>query len=194
MATYNNHVIYLRTCRESSSAMSENDAAAPAFVIRELTNNDRNWVAHFLDEHWGSTKIVSRGEAYYGHLLPGFVAERTGVPDDAPPAGLLTYRLSDKACELMTVNSLQPNTGIGTSLVEAAKQAAREAGCKRLWLIITNDNLAALRFFQKRGFRLEAVYSGSLAEARKLKPQIPLVGLNGIPLFDEIELSFDLTS
>ncbi len=173
--------------------MSENDAATPAFIIRELSSNDRNWVAHFLDEHWGSTKIVSRGEAYYGHLLPGFVAEMTGAPDDAPPAGLLTYRLDDEACEIMTIDSLQKNTGIGTALIEAVKEAAREAGCKRLWLIITNDNLDALRFLQKRGFRLTVVHSGSLAEARKLKPQIPLVGLNGIPLFDEIELAIELS-
>lgn len=173
--------------------MSENEAS-PLFTIRELTANDRNWVAHFLDEHWGSTKIVSRGQAYYGHLLPGFVAEMNDAPEDAPPAGLITYRVDGINCEIMTANSTQPDTGIGTALIEAVKVAAREAGCKRLWLIITNDNLHALRFYQKRGFRLVAVHAGALIEARKLKPQIPLVGLHGIPLYDEIELELNLNS
>jgi DNA-3-methyladenine glycosylase I len=168
--------------------MAEASETPALFTIRALEPKDRNWVAHFLDEHWGSTKIVSRGEAYYGHLLPGFAAELTDVPDDAPAAGLITYRIDGDSCEIMTMNSLEAGMGIGTALIDAVKQMAAEQGCKRVWLIITNDNLEALQFYQKRDFRLLAVYPGALATARKLKPQIPLVGLHGIPLRDEIEL------
>jgi len=166
---------------------SENNAP---FQIRPLSPQDRNWVAHFLDEHWSSTKIVTRGQAYYAHLLPGFVAEMTDAPEDAPPAGLITYRMDaeTKSCEIMTLNSLQVNQGIGTALLESVKEVARAEGCKRMWLVTTNDNLDALRFLQKRNMRLVAVYAGALAEARKLKPQIPLVGKDSIPLHDEIEL------
>ncbi len=77
-------------------------------------------------------------------------------------------------------------------LIEAVKQAAVSAGCRRLWLITTNDNLHALRFYQKRGFRLVAVYPNALEESRRLKPEIPLVGLDGIPLRDELELELAL--
>lgn len=165
----------------------------PLFHIRPLATEDRNWVAHFLDEHWSSTKIVSRGEAYYAHLLPGFVAERPDAPDDAPPAGLITFRDDGNgAYEIMTLNSLQPEQGIGTALIESVKAVAVESGIKRLWLIITNDNLHAFRFFQKRDFRLVAVHVDALSEARKLKPQIPLAGKDGIPLHDEIELAMEL--
>ncbi len=165
--------------------MSDNE---PIFTIRPLVSTDRNWVAHFLDEHWHSTKIVSRGVAYYAHLLPGFVAEMTNAPEDAPPAGLLTYHIDGKNCQVITLNSLQQDIGVGAKLLEMVKQVALDMGCKRLWLITTNDNLEALRFYQKRGFHLVAVYPNALAESRKLKPQIPIMGIDDIPLRDEIEL------
>lgn len=164
------------------------DESTPLFTIRPLIPADRNWVAHFMDTHWGSTKIVSRGQVHYGHLLDGFVAELSDAPDDAPPIGLITYRPEGKDCEIVTIDSLQPGLGVGTALVNAVRAAARELGCERVWVITTNDNLNALRFYQKRGFRLVAVYADALAASRKLKPQIPLVGKNGIPLRDEIEL------
>jgi hypothetical protein len=38
------------------------------------------------------------------------------------------------------------------------------------------------------GFTLAAVHKGALNESRKLKPEIPLFGIDGIPITDEIEL------
>ncbi|MBK9123270.1 MAG: GNAT family N-acetyltransferase, partial [Chloroflexi bacterium] len=65
-------------------------------------------------------------------------------------------------------------------------------GIHRLWLITTNDNLDALRFYQKRGWHLVAVHRDALNESRRLKPQIPIIGMDGIPLRDEIELEMTL--
>lgn len=160
------------------------------FRIRPLQSDDRNWVAHFLDKYWSSTKIVSRGRAYYAHLLPGFVAEMHDAPEDAEPVGLVTYNLDGQDCEIITLDSLQSGLGVGTALVDAVKSMATETGCRRVWLIITNDNLHALRFYQKRGFELVAVHRNALIEARKMKPQIPLIGKEDIPLRDEIELEW----
>jgi ribosomal protein S18 acetylase RimI-like enzyme len=70
--------------------------------------------------------------------------------------------------------------------------AAIRAGCVRLWLITTNDNLHALGFYQKSGFRLVALHPDAVAESRRLKPSIPEVGLDTIPLRDEIELTVNL--
>ncbi|MFW5690984.1 MAG: GNAT family N-acetyltransferase [Chloroflexota bacterium] len=164
-----------------------------AFIIRPLNPKDRNWVAHFMDEHWSSTKIVARGRVYYGHLLPGFAAEMTDAPEDAPPAGLITYDIEGTDCHIVTINSLESGIGVGSALIDAVKEVALQAGCTRLWLITTNDNLDALRFYQRRGFHLVAVHRNALAQARKLKPQIPLVGHFDIPLRDEIELELPLT-
>jgi DNA-3-methyladenine glycosylase I len=161
------------------------------YYIRPLTTIDRNWVADFLDQHWQSTKIVALGQVYYGHLLPGFAAI-PGAPDDPKPAkaiGLVTFRIDENGdCHIMTLNSTLENKGVGAALLGAVRVAAAEAGCKKLWLVTTNDNLRALRFYQKRGFALSRLHADSLNEARRLKPQIPLIGLDNIPLRDELVL------
>ena len=160
----------------------------PGFEIRALNDGDREWVARLLTEHWASPRIVSRGRVCDGDRLPGFAAVR-----DGRPIGLATYRIEGGDCEIVTLNSLAERQGVGSALIDAVKGVARAASCRRLWLITTNDNVFALRFYQKRGFVLVAVHRGALAEARRrLKPEIPLVGLDGIPLRDEIELELTL--
>ena len=109
-------------------------------------------------------------------MLHGFIALQ-----DNKHVDLLTYYIDDENCEIVTLNSLTKGIGIGTGLIEAVKEAAISAGCKRLWLIATNDNLKAVHFYQKRGFSLVAVYRNSLLESRKLNPGIPLIGIDGIP-------------
>lgn len=131
--------------------------------------------------------MVSRGIVHHPAELPGFIAAL-----DGERVGLLTYQIADGACEVMSLDSTRPAQGVGTALIEAAIEAARAAGCRRLWLITTNDNLNALRFYQKRGLTLVAVYPNALAVSRQLKPQIPLSGHDGIPLRDEIELELAL--
>ena len=154
-------------------------------------------MAHFLDERWGTTQIVSRGKALYGHLLPGFIAEagaadadEAAVEDEAASEqlGLVTLHIGQSECEITTLNSLREGSGIGSALVEAVECWAREAGMERLWLVTTNDNLAALKFWQKRGYELVTIHRNAIADARRIKPQIPITGLNGITIRDEIEL------
>jgi hypothetical protein len=63
----------------------------------------------------------------------------------------------------------------------------------RAWLVTTNDNMRALRFYQRLGWELVAVHRGAVDRAREtLKPEIPRVGNDGIPLRDEIELEYRL--
>jgi len=167
-----------------------------AFTIRPLERADREWVAHFLDERWGTTQIVSRGKAVYGHLLPGFMAERRMSAEAEAPVeeasaeniGLITVHIGEKDCEITTLDSLDESMGVGSALVEAVENWAREAGIERLWLVTTNDNLEALKFWQKRGYELVSVHRNAIADARRIKPQIPITGLNGITIRDEIEL------
>jgi len=154
-----------------------------SFQVRPLNKGDRDWVVNLLNEHWGSTRIVSRGKVYQVDELPGFAA----LEDDRP-VGLVTYRIDGDQCEITTLNSLVEKEGIGTALIDAVRDVATGATCKRLWLITTNDNTAALHFYQKRGFILAALYPNALEKSRILKPEIPLTGIDGIPLRDEIEL------
>jgi GNAT superfamily N-acetyltransferase len=154
--------------------------------VRPVGDGDRSWVRATLRERWGEI-VVSRGAVHDATALPGFLAE-----EDGAPVGLLTYRVDGDECEVVTVDAFPEGAGAGTALVEAAAVAAREAGCRRLWLITTNDNLRALRFYQRRGFHLFAVHRDALDRSRELKPSIPEVGIDGIPLRNELELERSL--
>ena len=154
--------------------------------VRPLGEEDREWATGRLRHLWGEG-VVSRGRLLDATVLPGFVAE-----GDGEPAGLLTYRIDGGDCEVVTINAFPRGAGAGTALMEAVAAAARDAGCRRVWLITTNDNLRALRFYQRRGFRLAALHRDALARSRDLKPSIPEIGLDGIPLRDELELELRL--
>ena len=65
-------------------------------------------------------------------------------------------------------------------------------GCTQIVVITTNDNLNALAFYQKRGFLLSKLYCGAFDNIRKVKPNLPELGENNIPLNDEIELIYKL--
>jgi N-acetylglutamate synthase-like GNAT family acetyltransferase len=123
------------------------------------------------------------GELRDASVLPAMVAERDGVP-----LGLLTYEVVGDAFEVMSIESWDEGSGVGTALLVAAFDAARATGCRRVWLITTNDNLRALRFYQRRGMRLVKVHRDAVAQARALKPSIPVVGHHGIGVTDELEL------
>lgn len=157
------------------------------FKIVPLTGEYRTWAKKLLEDNWGSVEIVTRGIIHDTSKLPGFVALwRHG------PAGLVTYRIDGDECEITSLDSVVEGVGIGTALVDAVKQAAADNGCKRLWLITTNDNLAAVQFYQKRGFDLVAIHKDALDETRRLKPSLPETGIDGVPLKDEIELELAL--
>lgn len=155
--------------------------------IRPLQAEDRLWLADFFVTHWGAAEMVVRGEVFYPHTLPGFVALEAGTV-----VGLATYRLIGDACELTSIDSLQEGRGVGSLLLTAVVDAATAAGCRRVILVTTNDNLNALRFYQKRGFVLTAVRPDAITQARKRKPSIPLIGMHGIPIRDELELEYAL--
>jgi ribosomal protein S18 acetylase RimI-like enzyme len=157
-------------------------------TIRPINDNDNGWMSQLFIEHWGSDNVAARGVIHYARdLREGFVAM---LNDER--VGLITCEIADDSCEIVSLNSLRPSMGTGTMLIEAAKNVAIRAHCKRLWLITTNDNINALRFYQKRGFVLVALYRDAVARVRKLKPEIPLIGDNGIPLRDEIELEMSI--
>ncbi len=154
-----------------------------SFNIRPVGDDDENWVREFIIKHWGSERVISRGIIHYPYKLPGFIAIR-----NKKRVGLITYNFRKDECEIVTLNSVKENIGIGTALVKLVEKEALHNKCKRIWLITTNDNLSALSFYQKRGFRLVAVYRDAIKKSRELKPEIPLIGIDGIPLRDEIEL------
>ncbi len=167
------------------------------FSIRPLNPQSDTWLHNLLTENWGSQFMVSRGRFYDASLCPGFVAVHQPSADEKNSTqervvGVLLYNRHDNECEICLVQTLAENQGIGSSLIEAVKKTAIKEGCNRLWLITTNDNLNAIGFYQRRGFSLAAVHKNALAISRQLKPEIPELGLNNIPLRDEIEFEMYL--
>jgi ribosomal protein S18 acetylase RimI-like enzyme len=156
-------------------------------ILRRLTPADLHRFRQFLIQHWGGEEIIARGNIYRPEQLDGFVVE-----DENEWVGLVTFFIKDDECEITSLDSLRQGKGFGTQLIDKAIEEARAGNCKRLFLITTNDNLHALGFYQKRGFEIVAVYRGAVHESRKRKPSIPLVGMDGIPLRDEIELEIKL--
>jgi GNAT superfamily N-acetyltransferase len=150
--------------------------------VRPGEPEDRDAVEAFLTAR-NAARIARRGELVDALAHPSLLAEDRGTL-----AGVLTYVIDGAACEVLTLHAERRFAGAGTALVDAVRSVARDAGCTRVWLITTNDNLDALRFYQRRGFRLAALYAGAVDESRRLKPAIPRTGDHGIPLRDELEL------
>lgn len=159
------------------------------FDVRAIDPNsaaDSGAVTAILHRSWGSPIVISRGVAHDAARLPGFIAER-----DGEPAGLVTYRPDQPAWEIVTLDAVTSGCGVGTALLSSVAQTARAASASRLWLVTTNDNLDALRFYQRRGWRLRRMHPDAVDEARRLKP-IPLAGSYGIEIHDELELDLTL--
>lgn len=157
------------------------------FNVAPITPSDKPTVVELIS-HWLADFIISRGRKLYPAELPGFLA-RDGSGE---AVGLVTYETIGDQCEVVTLDAFTPWSGIGTALMQAVETAAQSKGCRRIWLITTNDNVEAVRFYQRRGYTFAAVHVNALEQSRKLKPQIPMVGNFGIPMRDELEFEKSL--
>lgn len=152
-------------------------------TIHPLSDKYRNCVTERTNELFGGTTVVSRGIAHEPAKLPGFVALSGNEL-----VGLATYFIAGDECELVTIDALIQQRSVGTQLLTAVEDIAKASDCRRLWLVTTNDNVDALRFYEKRGYRVKEIHKGAIARSRKIKPSIPEFGNYGIPISDEIEL------
>lgn len=169
-------------------------------MIRPLGDGDVAWAEAFLDLVLGGRQQARRGELIDALGDAGLVAE-TGQDRDGPVGlgrvGLVAWRLEPRGRTAeVTVLAVAPEArrqGIGRALLEAAVAILRAAGIERAWLVTTNDNQAALRLYQRTGWRLTAVRRGAVDVAREtLKPSIPEIGDEGIAIHDELDLEIDL--
>ena len=153
-------------------------------AIRPLTKKDLPRLIEFWNEQWGRNEMIVHGEIFRPEQLSGFITEDW--------SGVITYYIKNDSCEIISLDSLKENRGIGTALIDEVMKEARKQNCQRLFLVTTNDNLYALGFYQRYGFELVCIRRGAVNEARKIKPGIPVIGMNNIPLRDEIELEIIL--
>jgi ribosomal protein S18 acetylase RimI-like enzyme len=156
--------------------------------VQPLTKNDRAWADQLEADSWSEPVVARLGELIDPTQLPGFIALL-----DGERAGLASYAVRGDECELVTIRSLREGRGVGRTLLDAVRNAAIEAGCTRLWLIATNDDLRALELYQRWGMEIVALHRHAVTEARRhLKPSIPERGVHGIPITHEFELELRL--
>ncbi|MBE1591006.1 GNAT family N-acetyltransferase [Nonomuraea angiospora] len=155
-----------------------------AISVRPIEPQDLANVTRVLTESWGGSTVVAlgRGELVDAAAQPGFIAEL-----DGELAGIITYGRRGDSVEIITIDAVMPGRGVGAALLDAVRAVAAEGGAARLWLITTNDNTRALRFYQRYGFDLVALHRNGVDRARDLKPGIPAEA-DGIPIRHELEL------
>jgi GNAT superfamily N-acetyltransferase len=155
---------------------------AQTISVRPVEDSDRDWLRETLAQS-GHLRILSRGRLTEdASKLGGFLAEHAGTK-----LGYALVRIDNDELEVVALEALTRRQGIGTALLATAADEARKAGCARAWLITTNDNLDAVRFYQRRGWDLVALHRDSVTAGRNVKPEIPEVGDYGLPIRHELE-------
>ncbi|RLP90090.1 GNAT family N-acetyltransferase [Micromonospora sp. BL4] len=155
-----------------------------AIEVRAAGPAERTAVDALHEREWGGPYVIAHDTRYDLRTLPTLAA----VDGAGAVVGALAHRVDAEGLEVVSVVAAVSGGGVGTALLSAATATAAAAGLTRVWLITSNDNLRALRFYQRRGMRLVRVDRGAVDRARLLKPEIPLVGEDGIPLHDEVVL------
>lgn len=153
-------------------------------MIQAIEHISKFKVTSFFIKHWGSTEMVISTGVFKCDELDGFAY----IDEKQEIIGLVTYDIRKDECEIISLDSIQEGKGIGNRLMKEVENLAAQKGCTKITLITTNDNINALKFYQKRGYRLIKVFPNAVGKARKVKKSIPLIGYNGIPLTDELKL------
>jgi N-acetylglutamate synthase-like GNAT family acetyltransferase len=156
-------------------------------IIREISTNEIPLIQEFIAQYWGGEPLVIRGKKYYIQSLHGILAL-----SNEKIIGFLMYEIQNQACEIIVFEVFDKFKGIGTQMLDKLKSIAQSKNCKKLCLMTTNDNLDALRFYQRRGFHISGIHLDSVKISREIKPAIGLTGDLGIPLRDEIDLEMPL--
>ena len=161
----------------------------PAHMTHDIdfaVPNDAAWIADAMTASWGGPSMAINGQLVDARVHRCLVAR--------PRHGFLVFRdLPENGVEIIAIESLAPGLGIGRHLLDHLVKEAQSRGRAYLSATTTNDNLPAIRFYQRSGFRLFDLRVGAVDRAREtLKPEIPLAGLDDVPIRDEIELRMSI--
>ncbi|MEM0906439.1 MAG: GNAT family N-acetyltransferase [Pseudomonadota bacterium] len=153
--------------------------------IRLATLDDRPKLQSFLTDRWGSTVLIINGEEVDALECEALVA--------GDFSAVITFRIEGDSAEIVSFNAVPPLAGLGSNLLNAFIDLMRQRQINTVNVTTTNDNVNALRFYQRRGFRLSVLRPGAVDAARRLKPSIPKEGRHKIALRDELVMSLPLT-
>jgi len=126
-------------------------------TLRPAAPADRQMISDLVEAEWG-LPVVSISGIHNPGTLPAILAEQ-----DGELLGVLTYRVSDSDMEVVTLNSIVEDRGVGSALLAEARRMAEQAR-RRLWLITTNG------FYQRRGMHMVGLHRDFADEVRAAKP------------------------
>jgi ribosomal protein S18 acetylase RimI-like enzyme len=150
--------------------------------VRLIGPEDADWLRQ-ATRPLGGIEMVGRRTAVSLLEIPGFVAIR-----DGERVGFAGYRTNAADCQLVAIGATRRGLGVGSALFAAVEEVAAAGGAERVWVVTSNDNTAALAFYQRLGFRIVACRPGEFDSFRARHPSLPRFGRHGIPIRDEIEL------
>ncbi|RQO65961.1 GNAT family N-acetyltransferase [Pedobacter sp. KBW06] len=154
-------------------------------MVEKVTGEEKETVKKLFIDNWNTDFMISNGKIHkIDHLESYLYKNEKGI------LGIITYCIENNEIEIVSLDSFAENKGIGTALVNTVVQKFKEGGFSRLWLITTNDNLHALKFYQRRNFTISKIHLDAVKKARNIKPSIPLYAENNISIEHEIELSY----
>jgi ribosomal protein S18 acetylase RimI-like enzyme len=151
-------------------------------LVRDALPAERDKALQLFRRSLGSDQLVA-----YGQSVPLDQAELLVAEAEREVAGALAWRRIDGALHILALatDPMWQRSGMGGHLLAEAELLARRHAHPRVVATVTNDNVPALYFYQRRGYRLSGFLRGSLAGRT---PDRRTVGFGGIPILDEIEL------
>ncbi len=141
----------------------------------ELGPASQEFIARLWQEEWGLPNVSVRRQ-----YMPTDVEGLAWRAADGNDIGLVTWAVDGDRAEIVS------------RLMDAAEEELRRRGVKTVHLVTTNDNHRALSFYVRRGYRLVRLHLDAMDRVRQAKPQVPLIGDDGIPLLEMWELERDL--
>lgn len=156
--------------------------------IRPIVATDRSWIAEESLVVGGPLMGTTTGTIDL-RAHPGAIA----VQGDQR-AGAIIWSDGGEERRFLALWSKFEGLGTGRALLEHGMEAARLAGCQIFRIATTNDNLRALKLYQRAGFRIERIHVGGFANVLETKgmTSAPLpVGQNGIVIRDIVHLVRD---
>lgn len=141
----------------------------------------------FIIDNWHGSIMIIKGERVDITTEDGYC-----IIDKNSVVAVVTYRLKNNICEITLLHTIKQRCGIGKMLVYEVIKTVRSKGVDTVMVVTTNDNVGAIAFYQKIGFDIVNIYRNSMDYVRKMKPTVPIMGENNIPLKHEIEFAFFL--
>lgn len=156
------------------------------FLIRSL--DDKSELLALMMAHWGSHKMMIGLNTYDCAEIEAF-----GLFSAAGETlALASWTMRGDVGLLCALHALKSGQGAAVHLLDAVKAAAKAKGATRLLAMLTNDNLPAMAFYQKQGFRFSGLYVEAIDHYRSVIPTIIRTGHQDIPVRDALELEIGL--